>query len=76
MACEERGQCARCITTPGCGWCALGQMNGQGLCMQGGLVGPTAARCQEGDIRSDTGHKLMRPGKEGGGVGGTCQVTA
>ena len=66
VECHMKKQCAHCITTPGCGWCALGQMNGQGLCMRGGLVGPTGGSCREGNIRSDTGHQLDQFGKEGG----------
>ena len=71
VECHMKKQCAHCITTPGCGWCALGQVNGLGLCMWGGLVGPTTGSCREGNIRSDTGHQrdqFGERGREGAGI--------
>lgn len=39
--CSVHSQCSHCLATPGCGWCAFGGLNGIGLCMEGGLRGPS-----------------------------------
>ncbi|XP_063423029.1 multiple epidermal growth factor-like domains protein 8 [Mytilus trossulus] len=48
--CHEFRQCSNCLRAPGCGWCAGN--NGMGLCMSGGMKGPTGGVCNPGDIRN------------------------
>ena len=48
--CSIHQQCATCLSTPGCGWCSLGGLNGQGVCMEGGLTGPTHGVCTAQNI--------------------------
>ncbi|KAK3588362.1 hypothetical protein CHS0354_005627 [Potamilus streckersoni] len=43
--CSGNTKCADCMKTPGCGWCAFGEQNGNGICMPGGLVGPSVGQC-------------------------------
>ncbi|XP_038062576.1 multiple epidermal growth factor-like domains protein 8 [Patiria miniata] len=43
--CYLNTQCAHCLRQPGCGWCAVGQGNGTGVCMEGGLYEPTGGVC-------------------------------
>ncbi|KAL8608233.1 hypothetical protein ACOMHN_016688 [Nucella lapillus] len=52
VPCRMKQQCAHCISTPGCGWCAQEGKNGEGLCMPGGRSGPTSGSCTEGSIFS------------------------
>ncbi|XP_033641193.1 multiple epidermal growth factor-like domains protein 8 [Asterias rubens] len=43
--CYLNTQCTHCLEKPGCGWCALGEGNGTGVCMEGGLYEPTGGVC-------------------------------
>ena len=52
--CSHHDQCASCLATPGCGWCALGGMNGLGVCMEGGLMAPLHGACTMGNITMAT----------------------
>ncbi|XP_076454870.1 multiple epidermal growth factor-like domains protein 8 [Babylonia areolata] len=54
VPCRMKQQCAHCISTPGCGWCAQVGKNGEGVCMGGGLAGPSTGTCTEGSIYSGT----------------------
>ena len=45
LPCRLNTQCASCLASPRCGWCALGSLNGRGLCMEGGPGGPVAGMC-------------------------------
>ncbi|XP_035828225.1 multiple epidermal growth factor-like domains protein 8 [Aplysia californica] len=38
------------LQEPGCGWCAFGGMNGQGVCMSGGIAGPFDGMCSDGNF--------------------------
>nr|KAG5710511.1 hypothetical protein BaRGS_013157 [Batillaria attramentaria] len=55
-SCHQKKQCAHCITSPGCGWCAYGGMNGYGVCMSGGFKGPTRGSCSQGNVKGDTAY--------------------
>lgn len=50
--CHEFSRCSECLMTPQCGWCAYGGQNGLGLCIPGGIKGPTVGKCEVGDIRN------------------------
>lgn len=51
ISCETFDKCADCIASPGCGWCAFGGMNGQGVCMPGGIKGPSKSGiCSDGNF--------------------------
>jgi len=57
--CHEFSRCSECLMAPQCGWCAYGSQNGLGLCIPGGIKGPTVGKCEVGDIRnSETGKNL------------------
>lgn len=45
--CSDFVQSIDCLSLPHCGWCAFNasSINGQGLCMTGGLTGPTSGIC-------------------------------
>jgi multipile epidermal growth factor-like domains protein 8 len=49
--CRLNTQCSKCLTKPMCGWCALGGLNGRGLCMEGGPGGPVAGICSDTSIQ-------------------------
>ncbi|KAM8927354.1 multiple epidermal growth factor-like domains protein 8 [Pelodytes ibericus] len=46
-SCSLHTHCATCIQHPRCGWCARRGGNGEGLCLEGGLSGPTQAMLME-----------------------------
>ena len=51
--CSIHEQCSKCLETPGCGWCAVGPVNGLdglGVCMEGGLVGPLHGMCSAQNV--------------------------
>ncbi|XP_033100156.1 multiple epidermal growth factor-like domains protein 8 [Anneissia japonica] len=50
VPCHINTVCIDCITSPGCGWCAVGGENGVGVCMEGGLFSPTGGVCQGNTI--------------------------
>jgi hypothetical protein len=50
LPCRVNTQCATCLATPRCGWCALGSLNGRGLCMEGGPGGPIAGICSNTSV--------------------------
>jgi len=43
VSCATHTQCSTCVQSPRCGWCALGRLNGVGVCMEGGYAGPVPA---------------------------------
>jgi hypothetical protein len=50
LPCRVNTQCSTCLATPRCGWCALGSLNGRGLCMEGGPGGPIAGICSNTNV--------------------------
>ncbi|KAH9496424.1 Multiple epidermal growth factor-like domains protein 8, partial [Bulinus truncatus] len=51
IPCDTFTKCADCIASPGCGWCAFGGMNGLGVCMPGGIMGPAKGGvCSDGNF--------------------------
>ncbi|XP_055897034.1 multiple epidermal growth factor-like domains protein 8 [Biomphalaria glabrata] len=58
ISCETFDKCADCIASPGCGWCAFGGMNGQGVCMPGGIKGPSKSGiCSDGNF---SGNEIVK----------------
>ena len=52
--CSIHTQCSKCLSTPGCGWCAFGGLNGKGICMEGGLTGPKDGFCSASNVTNGT----------------------
>ena len=50
LPCSIHEQCASCLATPQCGWCAFGGLNGLGICMEGGLTGPKQGLCSAENV--------------------------
>lgn len=50
--CVEFIQCSHCLSQPHCGWCALSHnsLNGWGICMEGGLAGPSSGVCKPKNV--------------------------
>uniref|UniRef100_T1JFI7 Multiple epidermal growth factor-like domains protein 8 n=1 Tax=Strigamia maritima TaxID=126957 RepID=T1JFI7_STRMM len=50
--CSEFNQCSHCLSQPQCGWCALSgsDLDGHGLCMEGGLDGPSTGICRSNNV--------------------------
>lgn len=48
--CSLKTQCHSCLTVPGCGWCSLKGVNGFGICMKGGFMGPLEGLCTAKNI--------------------------
>jgi len=48
------------LSTPGCGWCSFGGLNGYGVCMEGGLTTPTRGTCTALSVTLD-GQTLPAP---------------
>ena len=51
VPCAVHTRCSTCLQSPRCGWCALGHLNGAGVCMEGGPSGPVPAVGQCTDSR-------------------------
>lgn len=58
--CSSITMCSKCVENPTCGWCALGGLNGIGVCMAGGLHGPKYGLCSA--VNVTLGDKPL-PGK-------------
>ena len=54
VPCLSHSQCSSCLQSPRCGWCALGGLNGLGVCMEGGYAGPvqTVGLCTDNSVVS------------------------
>ncbi|XP_023931409.1 multiple epidermal growth factor-like domains protein 8 isoform X3 [Lingula anatina] len=48
--CSVHVKCSTCLSHAGCGWCALGGLDGAGVCMEGGLDGPSIGVCTAQNI--------------------------
>ena len=48
--CSIHEQCSVCLGSPGCGWCAFGGLNGRGVCMEGGMLGPKYGLCNAENV--------------------------
>ena len=48
--CSLHTQCAQCLATPKCGWCAFGGLNGRGVCMEGGLTKAHHGQCNAQNV--------------------------
>jgi len=56
QSCVHHVQCSKCLQSPRCGWCALGGLNGHGVCMEGGYTGPigSVGLCTDSTVTSFT----------------------
>jgi len=45
--CTTYKWCSDCLAAPGCGWCAIGGLNGRGVCLKGGVKNPINGSCDE-----------------------------
>ncbi|XP_072165831.1 multiple epidermal growth factor-like domains protein 8 [Diadema setosum] len=48
--CYANSQCAHCLRQAWCGWCPIPGGNGTGICLSGGLHGPTDGECSAKEI--------------------------
>ena len=48
--CSVHEQCSAALASPGCGWCAFGSLNGLGVSMEGGLMGPLHGTCDHSGV--------------------------
>jgi len=60
--CSAQTTCASCLQTPHCGWCAINGLpnGGQGVCMEGGLLGPIYGQCSISNVSLGVGDPLPR----------------
>ncbi|KAG1714971.1 Multiple epidermal growth factor-like domains protein 8 [Nymphon striatum] len=58
--CHQFQQSRTCLSNPTCGWCSLSgkAVDGRGLCMRGGLFGPTGGVCSHSSIKLTDGVPL------------------
>ncbi|GBM96414.1 Multiple epidermal growth factor-like domains protein 8 [Araneus ventricosus] len=52
VPCWQHFQASHCLGQANCGWCAFSgpKVDGRGLCMDGGIMGPTGGICRENQI--------------------------
>ncbi|GIY78358.1 hypothetical protein CDAR_179641 [Caerostris darwini] len=52
IPCWQHFQASHCLGQANCGWCAFSgpKVDGRGLCMDGGIMGPTGGICRENQI--------------------------
>jgi len=61
VPCLHHIQCTACLQSARCGWCALGGLNGRGVCMEGGYAGPVieVGQCTDDTVLSRAMNKSM-----------------
>ncbi|XP_054720538.1 multiple epidermal growth factor-like domains protein 8 [Uloborus diversus] len=52
IPCWQHLQASHCLSQANCGWCAFSgpKVDGRGLCMEGGIMGPTGGICRESQV--------------------------
>ena len=50
--CFANTQCSHCLHQAWCGWCPVPGVNGSGICLSGGLLGPIDGVCSSQEISS------------------------
>eukprot|EP00057_Strongylocentrotus_purpuratus_P007268 XP_011661742.1 PREDICTED: multiple epidermal growth factor-like domains protein 8 [Strongylocentrotus purpuratus] len=72
--CFANTQCSHCLHQAWCGWCPVPGVNGSGICLSGGLLGPIDGVCSSQEISSI--HGPLPPAVANatmGGISGTPQ---
>lgn len=52
VPCWQHFQASHCLSQANCGWCAFSgpKVDGRGLCMNGGIMGPSGGICRENRV--------------------------